>query len=77
MNVQQGMDTARIREIAAQLTTEANRLDDVLDRGNSSAGILQGNWEGDDGQALLVRWRTTAVKQLGRPRRPFARSPGR
>lgn len=65
MNVQQGMDTARIREIAAQLTTEANRLDDVLDRGNSSAGILQGNWEGDDGQALLVRWRTTAVKQLG------------
>src|SRR5699024_8521263 len=37
---------------------------DVLSRGNASADVLEGNWGGDDGQKLLVRWRSDALKQL-------------
>lgn len=65
MTVQEGMDSARIRQIAGQLEGEVNRLGDILGKGNSSASVLQSNWGGDDGQALLVRWRDEAAKQIG------------
>lgn len=65
MSVQQGMDSARIRQIAGQIEGEVGRLVDVLGKGNASAGVLHNNWGGDDGQALLVRWRDDAAKQIG------------
>ena len=64
MAVQQGMDSVRIREIADKLDGEAVRLGDVLTRGNSSASILEANWGGEDGQKLLLTWRTDASKQI-------------
>ncbi|MGO1166035.1 MAG: hypothetical protein ACTMHL_05395 [Janibacter sp.] len=64
MTVQQGMDSARIRQISGQLDAEVTRLGDVLAKGNASAGVLEGNWGGDDGQELLVRWRSDALKQI-------------
>lgn len=65
MTVQQGMDSARIRQISGQLDHEVTKLGDLLGRGNVSAGVLEDNWSGDDGQKLLVRWRTDALKQVG------------
>lgn len=64
MSVQQGMDSARIRQISGQLDSEVTKIGDVLSRGNASADVLEGNWGGDDGQKLLVRWRSDALKQL-------------
>lgn len=64
MTVQQGMDSARVREIASRLDIEVTRLGEVLGKGNTSAGILAANWGGDDGQDLLVRWRTEAARQI-------------
>lgn len=64
MTVQQGMDSARIRRIAEHLSTEATKLGDVLTRGNGSATILEANWGGEDGQKLLLTWRTDASKQI-------------
>ncbi|WP_435201447.1 hypothetical protein [Janibacter sp. GS2] len=64
MTVQQGMDSTRIREISDQLDAEVHKLGDVLATGSASAGVLEGNWGGDDGQALLVRWRSDALRQL-------------
>lgn len=64
MTVQQGMDSSRVREIAGRLDLEVTRLDEVLAKGNTSAGLLAANWSGDDGQELLVRWRREAAKQI-------------
>lgn len=65
MTVRQGMDSARVRQVAGDLETQVNKLNDILTRGRASADVLQANWSGDDGQQLLVRWRTDAAKQLG------------
>lgn len=65
MTVQQGMDSARVRQVAGDLETQVNKINDILASGRASADVLQANWGGDDGQQLLVRWRTDAAKQLG------------
>lgn len=65
MTVQQGMDSARIREISGRLDAEVTRLGELLGRGSASAGVLEDSWSGDDGQHLLVRWRSEAMKQIG------------
>lgn len=64
MTVQQGMDSTRIREISDQLDAQVHTLADVLATGSASAAVLEGNWGGDDGQALLVRWRSDVLRQL-------------
>lgn len=64
MTVQQGMDSARIREIAGGLRAESTRIGDVQGRGTASAGVLRGAWEGDDAGVLLDRWDSEAVTRL-------------
>lgn len=65
MTVQQGMDSARVRQVRDQLYREADRLGDLLARGDASAGVLQDNWGGEDGQQLLARWRGDAARRVG------------
>lgn len=63
MALEQGMDTARIREIAGQLKTEAGRVEDVNTKGTQQVGTLESNWLGTDSEAFAREWQE-AAKQL-------------
>lgn len=65
MAVQQGMDSARVREIAGAIETCSTAVDDVQTAGTASAAVLRGCWAGDDAGALLEAWQGSAVKRLG------------
>ena len=64
MTVQQGMDSARVREIAGQLRTGSRRISDVQGKGTASARVLRGSWEGEDATTLLDSWEDDAVTRL-------------
>lgn len=64
MSVQQGMDTARIREIADQLRAQRTRIDDVQQRGTTSMNVLHEAWKGPDLDDFSHRWDGDAVKRL-------------
>ncbi|MFJ6134117.1 WXG100 family type VII secretion target [Janibacter terrae] len=64
MAVQQGMDTARIRQIASRLETQADKLADIVARGGTSANVLSANWAGADVRRMLTTWQDEASRQL-------------
>lgn len=64
MSVQQGMDTARIREIADQLRAQRAKIDDVRQTGTASMGVLKGAWEGADLESFGQQWDGDAVRRL-------------
>lgn len=65
MSLDQGMDPGRVRQIASGLDSEIIRLGEIVAAGTTSADVLVSNWDGPDGQELIVRWRSQAAKQIG------------
>lgn len=59
-NLTDGMDTARVREIAGQLTTQAGRIGEVQGNGTSQQGTLAENWLGTDSDAFGDAWQDAA-----------------
>ena len=64
MSVQQGMDTARIREIAEQLRSQREKIEGVRQSGSTSAKVLRDSWAGADLSGFTERWDGPVVKQL-------------
>lgn len=56
MTVSEGMDIARVREIAVQLHREAHRLTSISTQGSAQMGILQEAWSGVDAQGFGQDW---------------------
>lgn len=59
MPVSDGMDVARVREVAVQLHREAHRLADVSTQGSAQMTVLEEAWEGVDSQGFGQQWMTT------------------
>lgn len=62
-NLENGMDTARIREVADQLRTQAAQIGEVQAKGTQQQGTLKENWFGADSDQFGENWQT-AAKQL-------------
>lgn len=56
MSVSEGMDVARIRDIARRLQTEAERITTVAQTGHQSLSTLVGAWEGGDSERFVGDW---------------------
>ncbi|HIZ96996.1 MAG TPA: WXG100 family type VII secretion target [Candidatus Janibacter merdipullorum] len=55
-NLTDGMDIARVREVASQLKTEAGRIDEVNQNGTTQVGTLGENWLGNDSEQFASSW---------------------
>lgn len=58
VTVSEGMDAARVREIAGHLHREAHRLTTVSTQGTAQMGVLQEAWSGMDSQGFGQDWLT-------------------
>lgn len=58
MTVSEGMDIARVREIAVQLHREAHRLTGVSTQGTAQMGVLEEAWSGTDSTRFGQDWIT-------------------
>lgn len=56
MSVNEGMDVARVREIAARLRHESDAVIAVGEGGRASLGVLEGAWGGQDLAAFAHEW---------------------
>lgn len=65
MTVEQGMDTGRGREIAAQLRLQSGVVSDISTQGTAMMQLLEEVWSGPDAQEYGNRW-TSARPQLDR-----------
>lgn len=57
MALTEGMDSAKIREVAGQLTTQSGKIGEVMQNGTSQMGTLTENWLGQDSQQFADNWR--------------------
>lgn len=54
--VAEGMDPARVREIATRLRRNADRVDEVCESGRAQLGVLLAQWSGPDLEGFQDRW---------------------
>lgn len=59
-NLTDGMDIARVREVAGNLKTEAGRIDEVNQNGTNQVGTLSENWLGPDSEQFASSWQDAA-----------------
>ena len=62
-NLTDGMDVAKIKEVAQQLTTQSGKIGEVATSGTSQAATLAENWLGTDSEQFSSSWQD-AVKAL-------------
>lgn len=55
-NLTDGMDIARIREVAGQLQQQAGKIGEVQSNGTSQQGTLAENWLGQDSESFGQAW---------------------
>ena len=68
-NLTDGMDIARVREVASQLKTEAGRIDEVNQNGTTQVGTLGENWLGNDSEQFASSWQSKHSCTPGTDRR--------
>ncbi|MGN7247501.1 hypothetical protein ACTHQ1_07205 [Janibacter anophelis] len=59
-NLSDAMDTAKIRDVASQLTTQSGKIGEVVQNGTSQAGTLAENWLGNDSEQFADAWQNAA-----------------
>ena len=61
--LQDGIDTERIRAVSQALTLQAGKVTDASTTGTSLAGTLAENWLGNDSEQFASQWQD-ATRQL-------------
>lgn len=54
--LQDGMDTERIRAVSQALTLQAGKVVDATTTGTTLAGTLAENWLGNDAEQFATQW---------------------
>lgn len=73
--VSEGMDVAKVRNVAAAMISLGARVDDVRGRGKAQTAVLQHAWEGPDLEKFTDRWNSSlpAITNAGQALRDFGR----
>lgn len=73
MSLQQGMDVARVREVAQQLLASGEKIATIGQSGRSQLSVLAGAWEGPDLAAFEGEWQSAeqSLSDAGRRVRAY------